>query len=171
MTIHDEHPFTPAEGDRNPVRRLRGRLGSPVTVITSEHEGNRAGLTVSSMLVVDGEPGAIIAVLDPLADLWDVLALSQKAVCNVLSWDQRPLADAFGYVAPAPGGPFRQAEWTGTEWGPALVGAPAWAGCRLSGRPVLEVGWGIQLQLSIEHVEIGPDGDGLSHHRGRYLKL
>ena len=171
MTIHNEHPFAPAEGDRNPVRRLRGRLGSPVTVFTAAHEGNRAGLTVSSMLVVDGEPGAVIAVLDPLSDVWDVLRLSGRAVCNVLNWSQRPLADAFGYLAPAPGGPFRLAEWADTDWGPALVGAPAWAGCRLSERPAVEVGWGIQLQLIIERIEIGPDEDGLGHRRGRYLKL
>jgi flavin reductase (DIM6/NTAB) family NADH-FMN oxidoreductase RutF len=171
VTIHNEHPFAPSEGDRSPVRRLRARLGSPVTVFTAEHEKNRTGLTVSSVLVVDGEPGAIIAVIDPLSDLWDVLSASNMAVCNVLNWNQRQLADAFGYVAPAPGGPFRLAEWTDTEWGPSLVGASAWAGCRLSERPVAEVGWGIQLQLTIEYVEIGPDGDGLSHHRGRYLKL
>ncbi|MGI8667319.1 MAG: flavin reductase family protein [Jatrophihabitans sp.] len=171
MSIHDEHPFLPPEGERSPVRRLRGRLASPVTVFTAEHAGRQAGLTVSSVLVVDGEPGAIIAVLDPLADLRDVLQAAGTAVLNVLSWPDRQLAEAFGYQAPAPGGPFRLAEWTPTRWGPALTGATAWAGCRLSERPFVEVGWGLQVQLDIEQVTIGDDGEAMVHHRGRYLRL
>ncbi|MDQ2837372.1 MAG: flavin reductase family protein [Actinomycetota bacterium] len=171
MSIHNEHPFLPAEGDRNPVRRLRGRLASPVTVLTAEHDGQRAGLTVSSLLVVDGEPGSVIAVIDPLSELREALQSSAAAVVNLLGWQHRQLADAFGYVAPAPGGPFRLADWTSTRWGPALDGAQAWAGCRLSDRPVIEVGWGLQVQLDIEHIEIGPDGEGLVHHRGRYHQL
>ena len=30
MTIHSTHPFEPGEGDRDAVRRLRGRLGTAV---------------------------------------------------------------------------------------------------------------------------------------------
>lgn len=174
MTIHNEHPFLPAEGDRGPVRRLRGRLAAPVTVFTAELDGVRAGLTVSSMLVVDGEPGSVLAVLDPLSELSELLQKSGSALVNVLGWSHRQLADAFGYVAPAPGGPFRLAEWTDTSWGPALVGALGWAGCRLADRPAVAVGWGVQVQLTIEQVwlpETEPADPPLIHQRGRYHQL
>ncbi len=176
MSIHHEHPFLPAEGDRSPVRRLRGRLPSPVTVFTANQAGRRAGLTVSSMLVVDGDPGQIIAVIDPLSDLLDAVQASGAAVVNVLGWRHRQLADAFGYVAPAPGGPFQQAEWTESEWGPVLVDALGWAGCRLSDRPPVEVGWGLQLQLEIAQISFAgsldePGSEPLVHHRGRYQRL
>jgi flavin reductase (DIM6/NTAB) family NADH-FMN oxidoreductase RutF len=171
MSIHNEHPFLPAEQDRNPVRRLRGRLASPVAVLTTEHNGVRAGLTVSSVLVVDGDPGAVLAVIDPLSELHDVLADSGTAVLNLLSWSHRQLADAFGYIAPAPGGPFRLADWQPSEWGPVLTGAPAWAGCRVSSQDWRSVGWGQLVEFSIDQVVLGADEEPLVHQRGRYRRL
>jgi flavin reductase (DIM6/NTAB) family NADH-FMN oxidoreductase RutF len=168
VTIHNEHPFLPPESDRSPIRRFRGRLTSPVTVWTSSHQAKRAGLTVSSLLVADGEPGYVIGVLDPLSDLWDMLRASHTAVVNILGWPDRQLADQFGYVAPAPGGPFRTGDWHDTEWGPSLTGATAWAGCRLGADPPLELGWGLQIQLEVRHVEVAEDTAPLVHRRGRY---
>lgn len=171
MTISNEHPFLPPEPERNPLRRLRGRLSSPVCILTAEHDGERAGLTVSSVLVLDGEPGLVLAVLDPLSDLYDALRDGGRAVLNLLGWRHRQLADAFGYVAPAPGGPFRLAEWTETEWGPALTGATAWAGCLLSDEPIRPAGWGSLVQLTVANTQIGPDEEPLVSHRGRYREL
>lgn len=165
--IHAEHPFLPPESERNPVRRLRGRLTSPVTLLTAEHAGRPAGLTVSSVLVADGDPGQLLVILDPLSDLHDAVLGSGAAVLNLLGTTDRRLAEAFGFQSPAPGGPFRLAEWAASEWGPVLVGATGWAGCRLLAdqRPV---GWGVELQFTIEHVTIGRDDPPLLHHRGRY---
>jgi flavin reductase (DIM6/NTAB) family NADH-FMN oxidoreductase RutF len=165
--IHHEHPFLPPESDRNPVRRLRGRLAGPVAVLTAEHAGRRAGLTVSSVLVVDGDPGQLLAIVDPLSDLHDAVLGSGVAVFNLLGSADRALAEAFGYQAPAPGGPFRLAEWTSSEWGPVLAGGIGWAGCRLLAdqRPV---GWGVELHFAVESVTIGRDDAPLLHHRGRY---
>ena len=171
MTIHHQHPFLPPEPERNPLRRLRGRLASPVTVLTAEHAGQRAGLTVSAVLVVDGDPGQLLAIVDPVSDLHDAVRESGAAVLNVLGWPDRQLAEAFGYQAPAPGGPFRLAEWTASDWGPVLTSATAWAGCRVTGEPWRPVGWGVQLQLAIESVTVGRDGAPLVHHRGRYVTL
>jgi flavin reductase (DIM6/NTAB) family NADH-FMN oxidoreductase RutF len=169
MTISGEHPFLPPESDRSPVRRLRGRLASPVTLWTAGSAADRAGLTVSSLLVADGQPGYVAGVLDPLSELWDALRATGAGVVTVLSWQHRQLADAFGYVAPAPGGPFRLADWHQTEWGPALVGATGWAGCRLGDRPPVELGWGLLVQLEVVHAEFGEDHPPLIHRRGRYL--
>jgi flavin reductase (DIM6/NTAB) family NADH-FMN oxidoreductase RutF len=49
--------------------------------------------------------------------------------------------------------------------------ALAWAGCRLISRPPEPLGWGVQLVLAIEQVQIGPDGQPLVHHRGRYHRI
>lgn len=171
MTIHNEHPFLTPEPDRNPLRRLRGRLASPVTILTAGQAADRAGLTVSSVLVLDGEPGLILAVIDPLSDLHDALVESERAVLNLLGWRHRQLADAFGYIAPAPGGPFRLAEWTESKWGPVLSDAPAWAGCRRTEQPLRPAGWGVLAELAVEHTQIGPDDEPLVHHRGRYREL
>ena len=54
MTIHNSHPFLPPPEDRNPLRRLRGRMPAPVSIWTSADGARRDGWTISSMLVADG---------------------------------------------------------------------------------------------------------------------
>lgn len=170
MSIHDEHPFRPADDALNPVRRLRGRLASPVALLTAGQGRERAGLTVSSVLVADGDPGLVIAIVDPLSDLHDALLETGTAVLNVLGSRHRQLADAFGYVAPAPGGPFTLAGWSESEWGPVLTGAPAWSGCRLAVPPE-PAGWGVEIRLAIEAAHLDSDEPPLVHRRGRYAQL
>jgi Flavin reductase like domain len=167
MTIHGDHPFLPPEEERSPVRRFRARLPSPVTLWTSGYDDERAGLTISSVLVADGSPGLVVGVVDPESDLWDTLRSSGRAVVGILEHRHRSLADAFGYVAPAPGGPFRLGEWQHTDWGPALTGI-TWAGCVLTDADPPRAGWGLQVRLEIAHVELGPDEQPLVHRRGRY---
>ena len=58
------------EADRDPVRRFRGRLAAPVTIATAGASDARAGLTVSSLMVSEGDPGRIHLLLGPLADIY-----------------------------------------------------------------------------------------------------
>ena len=171
VTIHSDHPFLPPEDQRSELRRLRGRLPAPVTVCTASVSDRPAGLTVSSILVADGEPGRVLMLLDPDSELVTALQQSRATVVNVLGWDQRELADAFAGVVPAPGGPFRLAEWQPSDWGPVLVGAAAWVGCRLVDEQASEVGWSLLVQAVIEHIQLGPDVPPLAHRRGRYFTL
>ncbi len=73
MTIHDEHPFAEPQGRRDPVRLLRGRLGGAVSLWTAGAGRARAGLTVSSLLVLPGEPPRVLGLIDPDSDLADTL--------------------------------------------------------------------------------------------------
>lgn len=166
--LHSEHPFLLPPEQRVPVRRVRGRLPSPVTLWTTGTDSERAGLTVSSTLVV--EPGLVLGVLGPDSDLADLLEESETAVVHVLDWRHRRLADVFAYVAPAPGGPFRAAEFTATAWGPVLQPAPTWVGVRVRSRR--EVGYGLLVEAEVEHTEVEEDpGDALAWHRGEYRHL
>lgn len=166
MTIHSEHPFMEPPAERDPVRRLRGRLGGAVTLWTSEHDGSRAGLTVSSLMVAAGEPGRILGLLDPDSDLCDVLTGGGRAVVQLLLWEHHQLADVFAGTVPAPGGQFAQAEWQDTEWGPVLSTVTSWVGVRLES--AVDVGWSRLVTTTIERTVIGDDGDALVHRRGRY---
>ena len=166
MTIHSEHPFRDPSPD--PVRRLRGTLGGAVTLwTTGDEKHGRAGLTVTSQLVAHGEPARILALLDPDSDLAEALQETGRAVVSVLTWDDRALADAFAGTAPAPGGPFRQAEFVGSEWGPRLASATTWAGVRLES--TADVGWSSLVTCVVEELVVG-DTDPLVHRRGRYLR-
>ncbi|CAN5456018.1 hypothetical protein BH18ACT8_BH18ACT8_04000 [soil metagenome] len=170
MTIHSEHPFLPSDDERDPVRRLRGRLGVAATLWTSGEPDDATGLTVSSMLVATGQPGRVLGLLDPEAHVVDTIAATGRFVVNVLAWSHRPLAEAFAGMTPAPGGPFRMAHWESSDWGPVLIGAVAWAGCRVDDDP-REVGWSLLLRAAVERVEIGSDADPLLVRRGRYLTV
>lgn len=167
MTIHSTHPF--ADADPDPARRFRGHVVGAVTLWTAGDETERAGLTVSSHMVALGPQPVVLALLDPDSDLLDVLRASGRGVVQLLSWADRQLAEAFAGTAPAPGGPFRQAAFTATPYGPRLASATTWAGVRLTGER--EVGWSVEVTVAIEHVEIGAagaDDDPLLHRRGRF---
>ena len=166
MTIHSGHPF--ADDNPDPVRRLRGRLGGGVALLTAAASERRAGLTVTSLMVANGEPARVLALVDPDSDLAEVAADSGRVVGQLLSWPHRDLADAFAGVAPAPGGPFRMAQWRETEWGPVLADATTWAGVRLA--EARSVGWSELVDCVVEHVELGDEDAPLVHRRGRYLR-
>ena len=180
MTIHSEHPFATPAGDRDPLRRFRGRMASAVSVWSAGEGRDRAGWTVSSFLVADGDPGEVVGVLDEDSALGervaDQLEESEQGegggtfVVNLLAWEQRGLADAFAGLAPAPGGVFRLGTWTDTDWGPALEGSAGWLGVRLRTGPLEHAGWGLLVRGTVEHVELPelpPEGP-LLHLQGRY---
>jgi flavin reductase (DIM6/NTAB) family NADH-FMN oxidoreductase RutF len=169
VTIHSEHPFLDPESERDPVRRMRGRLGGTVSLWTAGTGRARAGLTVSSLMIAAGDPARALALVDPDSDLAATVEDTGAAVVQLLEWGHRDLAEAFAGLAPAPGGPFRTGTWVDTDWGPRLEGTSAWAGVRVTG-PRREVGWSLLLDAVIEHVEIGEVAEPLVHRRGRYQR-
>lgn len=167
MTIHTSHPF--ADPDPDPARRLRGRLGGAVTLWTSGDDGSREGLTVTSAMVALGPEPVVLALLDPDSDLLAELRDTRRAVVQLLEWEHRQLAEAFAGTAPAPGGPFRQAAFTPTSYGPRLADATTWAETTLSAER--EVGWSVEVSVTLDAVVIGDAPDPLLHRRGRFLRL
>lgn len=168
MTIHREDPFADPPEQRDPVRRFRGRLGATVSLWTAGDAGDRAGLTVSSYMVAHGDPGHVLALVDPVSDLAEAVADTGCCVVQLLEWRHRALADAFAGTGPAPGGAFRLAGWQESRWGPVLEGASAWAGLRVSA--MREVGWSLLLDGVVERVELADQVAPLVHRRGRYLR-
>ncbi len=167
MTIHTSNPF--ADPDPDPARRLRGRLGGTVTLWTAGAGADRAGLTLTSVLVALGESARVLGLVDPDSDLAAAVGSTGTAVVQLLSWPDRDLAEGFAGTAPAPGGVFRQASFVDTDWGPRLERATTWAGVRLV--EAADLGWSRLLTCAIEHVEVGDDLDPLGHRRGRFLRL
>jgi 3-hydroxy-9,10-secoandrosta-1,3,5(10)-triene-9,17-dione monooxygenase reductase component len=170
VTIHASDPFGVPEEERSAVRRLRGRLPAAVTLWTALAEtGRPAGLTVASTVVVDGDPGHVLGVLDEESDLWEAIRDTERFAVATLRDSDRQLADRFAGTMPAPGGPFVGATWQETPYGPVLASVSGWAGCRLDqARPI---GWGLLVEATVERVEIDPTvaDPPLIYFRGRYL--
>lgn len=165
MTIHATDPF--AQGDPDPVRRLRGRLGGAVTLWTAgDLDGAHAGLTISSVMVARGEPGLVLALVDPESELRQVVEETGRAVVHLLQWRHRDLAEVFAGLMPAPGGRFRTARWTQGDHGPVLDPAPTRAGVELE--EVRSVGWSDLVTARLVEVAVEHDEDPLEHRRGRY---
>ena len=164
MTIHSSHPFAT---EPDPVRRFRGRLGGVVSLWTAGAGAERAGLTVSSVMVANGEPGRVLGLLDPDAELTDRVATTGLAVVQLLEWDDRALAEAFGGTAPAPGGPYTLGSWTETPYGPALADRTR---ALVRVESTADVGWSLLVTATIEHVVMVDDRHPLEHRRGRYLR-
>jgi flavin reductase (DIM6/NTAB) family NADH-FMN oxidoreductase RutF len=170
VTIHASDPFATPDDLRSPVRKLRGRLPAAVTLWTSGAGADRAGLTVSSTQVVEGEPGRLIGLLDDESELWSAASASGRFAVTPLGPADRQLADRFAGLLPAPGGLFRGGDWLQSEWGPVPDGRAVWVGCRVdSARPL---GWSLLVEATIEQVTIDESVDApLIHYRGRYYDL
>jgi 3-hydroxy-9,10-secoandrosta-1,3,5(10)-triene-9,17-dione monooxygenase reductase component len=166
LTISPSDPFATPEHLRSPVRRLRGRLPTAVTLWTAP---GPAGLTVSSTVVVDGDPGRLLGLVDEESELWAAVEEAGRFAVAVLTPADRQLADRFAGLLPAPGGLFQGGGWQETGYGPVPAGSTTWAGCRLDGaRPL---GWGLLVEATIEHLDLGEAEPPLIHYRGRYREL
>ncbi len=167
MTIHREHPFADPPDARDVLRQFRGRLPAPVTVLASGTGQERVGLTVSSLLVVPGAPGHVVAMVDPDSDVGTVLVPGSRLAVSVLGPDDAYLAEAFAGLAPAPGGQFQLGRWAQTDFGPVLQGA-TWLGATVT--DVRPLGWTLEVVARVEVVELARP-DVLVHQRGRYLTV
>lgn len=167
MTIHRSHPFS--EGDPDPVRRLRGRLGGAVTLWASgDLEADHAGLTISSLMVARGDPGLVLALVDPESELRDLLEHTGRAVVHLLQWHQRDLAEVFAGLMPAPGGRFRTTAWVQGSHGPQLADPTPAADVEVD--EIRSVGWSDLVQARVADVRLADDEDPLEHRRGRYRR-
>lgn len=168
MTIHTSDPFGTPDEAKSAVRRLRARLPAAVTLWTAVGaDGRPAGLTVSSTLVVEGEPGRLLGLIDEESELYPAARDSGRfAVCPLAGRDRR-LADVFAGLMPAPGGPFTEgAPWLETPFGPVPSGGRTWVGCRFDS--AVPLGWSLLVSATIEAVRLGEDDPPLIHYRGRY---
>jgi 3-hydroxy-9,10-secoandrosta-1,3,5(10)-triene-9,17-dione monooxygenase reductase component len=164
--IHDDHPFADAEVDRDPVRRFRGRLSSPVTIVTAGPPGARAGLTVSSLMVADGDPSRLWFICGLGNDLWDAIKESGAFVVHVLEEADRELSDRFAGVRPSPGGPFAGLAVEDGPHGPVLTDLETRVQCSLVGFEVHD-SYAL-IEGEVEDVTLHDLSAPLQWFRGRY---
>ncbi|MGH9087107.1 MAG: flavin reductase family protein [Acidimicrobiales bacterium] len=162
-------PFAAPLEEREPVRRLRGRLPAPVTVWTAGGDtGTPAGITVSSVLVADGAPPEVLGLVDPLSTFWDAARATERFVVQVLARDQTRLAEKFALRVP--GDPFDGEELSSTPWGPAIIGVGTRAGCTLVGSS--DAGYALLVRARIDEIVLDERPlRPLVHYRSAYLTV
>lgn len=124
-----EDPFATPQEARRIDRRLRGRLVAPVTVWTATGvDGSPAGLTVSSLLVAEGDPALLHGLVDPLSGLLEAAGEQGGFLVHVLGAGDERLASVFAGAYPVD--PFEEVEWRPTPDGPLLEGDRHVVACR-----------------------------------------
>jgi 3-hydroxy-9,10-secoandrosta-1,3,5(10)-triene-9,17-dione monooxygenase reductase component len=167
--VHYENPFATPPEARSPARRLRGRLTSGVSVWTSFVDDAPVGLTMSSVLVAEGDPGRILGLVNDTTSLWEAITSSRRFVVHLLDRDHRELAESFAGLRPAPGGVFAGLDARPSEWGPVLGELANRAYCRLASSA--PAGYQILVSGAIERVELDELERPLVYFRGRYRDL
>lgn len=143
-------------------------MPSAVTVWTSHADERSDGWTISSLLVADGDPAEMVALVNEDSDWWEVFTQSRTAVVNVLSTGQDWISEVFARMAPSPGGVFHTGQWETTSHGPRLLGAAAWAGVRLGDGEPERAGWGLLVRATVEWVTFTDGTAALEHRHGTY---
>ena len=172
MTIHyGEDPFAVPPEFREPARRFRGRLVAPVTGWTTYgEEGRPAAITVSSILVAEGEPAVVLGLLDPLSEFAAALEASTRFVVHVLAEDQRRIADQLAGRYPGPDARFENIALSDSDYGPVLDAAPTRAYCDLMSAQ--EVGDSLLVQGAIRQLDLPDDALApLAYFRGHYMAV
>jgi flavin reductase (DIM6/NTAB) family NADH-FMN oxidoreductase RutF len=165
--IHQDHPFSTPPELRDPVRRFRGRLASPVTLVTSGTAEHRTGLTVSSLMVAEGSPAYLHLLIGRATELWDQIQDTGSFVVHILSHRDRSLADRFAMVQPSPGGLFAGLEVVDTDFGPELAVIESRAYCRYAG--YFETTYHALVHGVVEAVVLGDLKHPLQYFRGEYF--
>lgn len=152
MTIHSEHPFRPDESGRDRSRQFRGRLSAPVTIVTSGTPADPCGLTVSSLIVIEGEPPTMHLAVGPTTDLWDAIEETGRLIVHICLDGHRARADAFAGTRPSPGGPFHGVPIQTSEWGPVIADIGDRAYCRVTAQQ--ELGYSGLVSAEISRLEL-----------------
>jgi 3-hydroxy-9,10-secoandrosta-1,3,5(10)-triene-9,17-dione monooxygenase reductase component len=169
-TIHDEHPFLDPEDRRHPIRRFRGRLSAPVTIVTSGTPTDHTGLTVSSLMVAEGEPPRVHFLLGDQSYLWDRIRQYGTFTVHVLEHQHRKLSSRFAGIDPSPGGPFKGIETTPSDHGPVIAGIGTRASCRFETHREGDGAY-VVVDGIIEDVVVHDLTDPLQWFRGSYRRL
>lgn len=167
--IHEEHPFATPVDQRDPARLLRGRLAVPVTIVTAGSGATMTGLTVSSVVVAEGDPPLAYCLVGPATDLYEVIASTSRFVMHVAAARDRTAADIFAGVRPSPGGLFVTQKVELTDYGPRLSAIDTYAMCSVISRR--EESHSALVAATIDEITTGDLDDPLVYFRGSYRRL
>jgi flavin reductase (DIM6/NTAB) family NADH-FMN oxidoreductase RutF len=150
------------------LRTLMRRFPAGVAVVTVDLNGQRAGLTLASLVSLSLEPPLIGVAIRRDAALHELLRDVPDFAISLLAAGQESLAQHFARGVPPialwEGIPVRNADGP-----PELEGALGWLRCRRSAE--LETGDHTFFVGEVEHAEAGPAQGPLIFHGQTYLAL
>jgi flavin reductase (DIM6/NTAB) family NADH-FMN oxidoreductase RutF len=150
------------------LRAFMGRFPSGVAVVTVDANGQRAGLTVASLVSLSLDPPLVGVAIRKGAALHELMRDAGTFAVTVLAAGQEHLAQHFARGVPPialwENVPLRQEEGP-----PELEGAVGWLRCRTTAEH--ETGDHTLFVGEVEHLEAGPARSPLVFHGQSYLTL
>jgi flavin reductase (DIM6/NTAB) family NADH-FMN oxidoreductase RutF len=167
-TLRYGNPWADPPANRDPVRRLRGHMVLPVTVWLAhplDGDGPAVGLTVSSVVVSEGEPAMLAGLVAPLSDLADAVDRPPgRFVVHLLGGAHRRLAQHFAGGVPAPAEMLTASH---SAHGPLLDAVGDRLLCHaVSTKPF---GWSLLVEAEVDDVHTAQAGRGLAWYHGSFL--
>lgn len=147
------------------------QLAAGVSVITTEHEGQRGGLTATAVCSLSAEPPRLLVSINRAGFTFGLIAASRKLCVNILNADQAEIATLF--ASPAPNG--AQDRFAVGEWREEATGAPVLSDtlvsfdCRVAS--IIDTGSHGIVIADIVHAASSPDRAPLLYARGRFAQL
>ncbi|HET7522688.1 MAG TPA: flavin reductase family protein [Acidimicrobiales bacterium] len=162
-------PFEVPPSARDDWRRLRGQLPAPVTAWTTYGpSGTPTGITVSSVLIAEGDTPSVLGLIAPMSDFWEALRVNKRFVIHVLDSQHTRIADQFALRYP--GSPFGGLKFSQSDYGPVLDEVEIRVRCTMSG--YLDEGYSLLIRASLDEMELAADPtEPLIHYRGRYVTV
>jgi flavin reductase (DIM6/NTAB) family NADH-FMN oxidoreductase RutF len=153
------------------LRKVRGLFASGVTVVTTVHEGQLRGVTVSAFASVSLHPPLVLICLANESESREWIAGSGVFAVNVLSDEQEFLSERFAARAPIVNTRFEGVPYhTAMTGSPILADSLAWYDCRVEaahdgGDHTIFVG-------RVAAIGFGPEGkQPLLYFANRYQRL
>ncbi len=161
-------PDTPLRQD---FVHAMSRAAATVSVVTTDGEAGRAGVTVSAMTSVsaDGEAPTILICVNMGASAADPILGNGRFAVNVLRADQQDLADTFAGRLDAPQGDrFAVGDWSTLTTGAPILEALASFDCDVQSAEL--VGTHHVIIGSVRAVRVSEEGSPLIYGMRSYLK-
>jgi flavin reductase (DIM6/NTAB) family NADH-FMN oxidoreductase RutF len=124
-----ESESVPASTDD--FRAAMRRFATGVAIVTTEHQGRIHGFTVNAFTSVSADPPTVLICVNRAAMAHPLISASERFCVNILSLEQRKLAERFAGGEPRSrfdGVAYR----IGASGSPILQGALAYVDCTLS---------------------------------------
>jgi flavin reductase (DIM6/NTAB) family NADH-FMN oxidoreductase RutF len=144
------------------------QLAAGVTVVTTAQDGQRAGLTATSVCSVSAEPPQLLVCVNRAAEAFAMLDAARVMAVNVLSAEQMELADRFAGRSGAQG----EARFAVGAWRKLATGAPILDDCLASFDcrivATLDAGTHTVLVGAVQAVALRSGGMPMVYHDGEY---
>lgn len=118
MTANSVNQKVGSEVSAQEYKQTMRHLAGAVSVITVAHEGERGGLTATSVASVAAEPAELLVCINQSTDTWRLLERCGRFAVNVLTAEQIDVAERFAGVGQLHGDArYGDDDWMQTESG------------------------------------------------------